>query len=252
MKKIILTSLLAAFVITSAKAVDINKLNGNVLYRPMAQTFYMTGDNWTNTDFELFKMQGEVGYGITDDMSVYMVTTSSYDSSDNPRYGTKFNWDAAAVGMSLRYMNEMHMVGDFYAEGGQNLDSSDGLHTQSWNWTAGTNFGYTGFKDMVLSMNAEANYITDARGSADYDAWGMTLGMEAFYEVMDNFALMGGLEYDFNLSKKYYVNNPMTAKMGVSYDMQDIAYVEVYGFKDVKQGFNTSPMGMGMKFGLEF
>ncbi len=250
MKKIILTSTLGVVAVVAANAANINDMNGNVLYRPMEGLFYMTGDNYTNTDFEYFKMKGSVGYGITDDFSVYVNTSNSYDSSDNPRFDTKFNWDSMDIGMSMRYMNDMNWVGDFYAEAGQNLKSHDGLTTLNWNWKAGTNFGYTGIADMILSVNAEANAATG--GLLVDNAWGMRFGMDAYYQIMDKIALIGALDYDFNLDNTYYANNPMTAKLGMSYDIENWGYVEAYGFKNVKEGFNTAPMGMGLAFGFEF
>lgn len=258
MKKLALSSLFAVFAVTSANAAVSDygewrvRMDGNPLYRPMEGRAYSMTDFELNTDWDYFSLGEEVGFGISNTVSIFMNTSGSYDSSDDPRYNTKYNWDNVALGLSWRYVDEGPWVADLYGKAQSRLSTADGVKPQAWNWTAGTTFGFIGWDRWTVALTVQADYLRDARGDLDFNAWGMKIGADGLFNFDQHWNIVGGIAYDFNIDGSYYHNNPLNVKLGANYNFDDWKFLGVYVYKDVKSGFNQDPMGIGARFGIDF
>lgn len=259
MKKIVLSSLLGAFAVSGVANAAVSdyghwrvRMDGNPLYRPMEGRFYSMTDFNLDTEWDYFSLKEEVGFGISDTLSVMLNTSGSYDSSDEPRLNTKMNWDQVQLGLSWRYVDEGPWVADLYGKGQLLMDTSDDLNAYAWNWTAGTTFGFIGWDRWTLAFTAQADYLRDARGDLDFDAWGMMIGMDGLFNFDQHWNIIGGINYQFNLDDTYYEGNPLNIKLGANYNFDNYKFVGVYVQKDVKSGFNVNPMTIGARFGIDF
>ncbi len=228
-------------------------MDGNPLYRPMEGRAYSMTSFETTSDWDYFSLAEEVGMGISDTLAVSFKTSGSYDSSDEPRYGTKYNWDEIQLGLSWRYVDEGPWVADLYGKGQILGSTEDGIRPQAWNWTAGTTFGFIGWDRWTVAFTAQADYITNASAAAgDFDAWGMMIGMDGLFNFDQHWNIIGGINYQFNLDDTYYYHNPLNVKLGANYNFDDWSFLGVYVEKDVKNGFNVDPMTIGARFGIDF
>ncbi|MDR0726708.1 MAG: hypothetical protein LBF37_01455 [Rickettsiales bacterium] len=262
MKKIALTSLLAVFAIPAISgganaAVEEYghwrvRMDGNPLYRPMEGRAYSMTSFETTSDWDYFSLAEEVGMGISDTLAFSFKTSGSYDSSDEPRYGTKYNWDEIQLGLSWRYVDEGPWVADLYGKGQILGSTEDGIKPQAWNWTAGTTFGFIGWDRWTVAFTAQADYMTNARGDFSLDAWGMKVAMDGLFNFDEHWNIIGGVNYNFNLDEEYYNNNPLNVKLGANYNFDDWSFLGVYVEKDIKNGFNVNPMAIGARFGIDF
>ncbi len=248
MKKIALTSLLAVAAVSGANAANFNI--GNPMYRPDKGAFYNELAFAMDTDWENYELSDEFGYGFYDWWTVSVKTAGSYDSSDMPRYNTKYNWDYVQLGLNYRwfdYGNEWK--GDIYGTVAQNYDARDDLTVTYYDWMVGTRYGYV-VDGWSLNAVAEAyNY------SFDKEAWGMAVGMEGQVWLGNHLNVIGGVRHAFNLNNKYYNaenTEPLDVMFGINYNFCKNSYFGVYATKNVLKGFNVEPMGMGAKFGIQF
>lgn len=254
MKKLALTSLLAVFAVSGANAANV--INGDPLYRPNEGRFYSVTSFESNTDFRDYVLGEEMGFGITDSVSVILNTSFSYDNPKNAESNTA--WDYLSLGLSERYLNDGNWKGDIYGKVAQIYNTGhdfDTLRTDWYNWTVGTKFGYVATDCWTLAGTIEANYFTDDQSGFDFDAWGMKVGIEGLYALGMNWNVVAGLDYNFRISNNntpWTLEQPMNAKMGVNYNLDSIMYFGAYVFKDVKSGFNEDPLGVGVKFGIDF
>ena len=248
MKKLALTSLLTLFAISSANAANIS----NPLYHPTENHFYSQTSADMDTDLELYTINEEFGYGITDKLAVFLNTAGSYNSSDSA--DTKYSWDNMSLGLNYRVVDMNEWKADVYGKFQQIYDTSDSLEVTWYKWTAGTKFGYM-TNDWTIAMVAQADYISDDIDAYDFDAWGMKFGLIGQYVMDSNWNMIAGLDYDFSLTDDVYpdyVGNPLTAKLGVNYNMDASKYIGVYATKDLKSDFSDDPYGWGVKFGIDF
>ncbi len=254
MKKLALTSLLAFAAVSGANAANFNI--GNPMYRPDKGAFYNETTFAMDTEFEHYALGTEFGYGFYDWWTVSLATAGSYDSSDAPRYNTKWNWDYVELGLNYRwfdYGNEWK--GDIYGTVAQNYDARDDMNVEFYSWTIGTRYGFVvdGFS---LNAVAEAHNV-----SLDHHAWGMDAGFEGQVYLGKHLNLVGGATYGFKLhdayvpaelNLKYHHQKPVDVKLGVNYNFCKNSYVGVYAEKNVAKGFNVAPMTFGAKFGIQF
>lgn len=250
MKKLALTSLLAVFAVSGANAANINY--GNPLYRPDMGHFYSETLVGMDTDFDNFSLMEEFGYGISDQLSVIIQTSGSYDSSDSAT--DKFSWDDFSLGLNFRYVDQGEWKADVYGRVAQAYDTSSDLEVVAYNWTLGTKYGYM-TSDWTIAATAEINYFSDDVEILDYDAMGMTLGLEGQYVMDSNWNMIAGLDYNFSLTSDVYpyvFDNPLNAKLGVNYNMDATKYVGVYATKGLKEDSDVDPFAMGVKFGIDF
>lgn len=256
MKKLALTSLLAFAAVSSASAA--NFMIGNPMYRPDKGVFYNETTFTMDNELEHYALGTEFGYGFYDWWTVSVATAGSYDSSDMPRYSTKWNWDYVELGLNYRwfdYGNEWK--GDIYGTVAQAYDARDDLTIQYYDWTVGTRYGYVvdGFS---LNAVAEAhNY------SLNRHAWGMEAGLEGQVWLGHHFNIVGGVLYGFNLDHAdknayyggdygYYSSDPINVKLGFNYNFCKGSYVGIFGQKNVRSGINVDPVEFGAKFGIQF
>lgn len=256
MKKIALTSLFAVVAVSAANAATFNI--GNPMYRPDRGDFYSELSFRTNSDLEQYQAGLEMGYGFYDWWSVSVKTAGSYDSSDEPRFGTKWNWDYVSAGLNYRwfdYGNEWK--GDIYGAVAQNYNARDDMTVTYYNWTVGTRYGYV-VDGWSLNAVAEAHNV-----SMDKEAWGMDAGLEGQVWLGKHLNIVGGATYGFKLNNyyiaddlffanEYYDDNPINVKLGVNYNLCRNSYIGVYGAKNVRKGFNVAPVEFGAKIGIQF
>lgn len=266
MKKIVLASLLGAFAITGANAADGYthnpehwrvRMDSNPLYRPLEGRFYSITNLDTDTDFDFYSLGEEIGLGISDRWSIFINTAGSLDTNyeeDSLEYANrdKVNWDNLGLGTSFRYVDRGPWIADLYGKVRQ--DYAKDVEVTEYNWTVGTTFGYVGWDRWTLAFTVQADYIDDSLGAIDYDGWGMRLGVDGLYNFNQHWNVVAGLYYDFNLGddSEYYPGNPLTVKLGFDYNFTDWTYIGIYATKDVKSDFDENPMGLGIKFGIDF
>ena len=136
-------------------------------------------------------------------------TSGSYDSSDEPRYDTKWNWDDVQLGLSWRYVDEGPWVADLYGKGRINMRADDGIRPQVWNWTAGTTFGFIGWDRWTVAFTAQAASAINATSAiSDFDSWGMKIGMAGMFNFAQHWNIICGITYEFNLDANYYDGYP--------------------------------------------
>ncbi len=274
MKKLVLASLLGAFAISGANAAvgDYGewrvRMDSNPLYRPMEGRFYSITNLDTNTDFDLYSLGEELGFGLSNRWSIFLNTHGSLDTDyhniqkdlngvnldDEGR--NKYQWDDLAIGLSFRFIDNGPWVADIYGKAQQKYDNADKFETRAYNWTLGAKFGFIGWDRWTLAFSAQADYLKDDLADADFDAWGMDIGVDALLNFNQHWNVVAGLHYDFNIQKSdeytYYVDNPLVVKLGFDWNFNDWTYLGVYAYKDVKQDFDDAPMGLGVKFGVDF
>ena len=255
MKKLALTSLLAFAAVSSASAANFKI--GNPMYRPDKGVFYNETTFAMDTEYENYALGTEFGYGFYDWWTVSVATAGSYDSSDAPRYGTKWNWDFVELGLNYRwfdYGNEWK--GDIYGTVAQNYNAREDIEIQYYDWTVGSRYGY-----VVDSFSLNA--VVEAHNrSFDHYAWGMDAGLEGQVWLGHHLNLVAGAVYGFNLDhakdNTYYNEfneygwDPVKVTLGINYNFCKNSYMGVYAHKNVRKGFNVAPMTFGAKFGIQF
>ena len=147
-----------ALVAVSGAASAANVINGNPFYSPAKGRFYnILTPIKLDTKFEQFYMSDEFGYGITDNLSVMIATTGSYDSSDNPQFG-KWAWNNLELGMDWSVSNNPDSMADIYASVKQIYDTRQHLETVAYNWTLGTRVGRME-SDWTVAGVVELDYL---------------------------------------------------------------------------------------------
>lgn len=250
MKKIALTSLVAVFAASAASAATFNI--GNPMYRPDKGHFYNETTFAMDTEYDNYALGTEFGYGFYDWWTVSVATAGSYDTSDTPRYDTKWNWDYLKLGLNYRwfdYGNEWK--GDIYGTVAQNYNARDDMTVVAYDWTVGTRYGYV-VDGWSLNAVAEAYNV-----SVDKEAWGMEAGLEGQVWLGEHLNVVGGATYGFDLNNKFYghivdYHDPINAKLGINYNFCKNSYVGVYAEKNVLKDFDDAPMTFGAKFGIDF
>ena len=143
MKKLALTSLLTVFAVSGAHAANI--IDGNPLYRPGEGHFYSNFAVESHSEaIEGWGSSEEFGYGITNDLAVFMKTgLSENDGFD------EMSWDEFTVGLNYRVVDMGNWKGDVY--GVYSLDTVWGDHVPfldedvtDYAWTLGARGGYVG------------------------------------------------------------------------------------------------------------
>lgn len=249
MKKLALTSLAAMFAVSGANAANV--IDGNPMYRPDKGHFYSETAFNTNTDFEHFGLGEEFGYGITENLSVFVNTSLSYD--DNT--GEEFGWDYLSLGLSLRYLDQGAWKGDLYGKVRQNYFTGknfEDIQTVEYVWTAGAKLGYV-TSDWTIAGKLDIDYTSDDVSAVDYDNWAMTLGLEGQYVLNSDWNIVAGLDYKFDVAGDDMIDEePWNAKLGVNYNFDETKYLGFYLTKNLAEDFDEDPLGFVVKFGIDF
>ena len=249
MKKTIIISGALLCVATGANAANV--INGNPFYSPKQGRFY---NIWTpiqvNSKFDKFVMADEFGYGLTDNFTVMLQTTGSYDSSDNPEFG-KWSWNHLQVGADWTLINDNGRQADVYGRVMQVYDTRQHLETIAYNWTLGAQVGRVMERWTVAGI-VEVDYLNDDVDYKNADAWAMTVGIQGQYIVSDKWNWVGELMFDFDLFDKYYNGERLRLKLGANYNLDATKYIGFYVQKDLVHSFEHSPAEMGINFGIDF
>lgn len=228
-----------------------NVINGGPFDGPLAGGFYNV---WTplevNSKFERFVMSEDFEYGITDDFSISVSTSGSYDSSDNPQYG-KWSWNNLDFGFDWDLWHENQLHAEVYGDVKQMYDTRENLQTIAYNWTVGAQVGRMTDNWTVAGV-VQVDYLNDDLPQDTFDAWAMTVGIQGQYIVNNRWNWVGGLMFDFDLFDEYYDGEQLRAKVGANYNLDATKYVGFYAQKDLVHSFKHSPAVMGMVFGAVF
>lgn len=228
-----------------------NVINGGPFDGPLAGGFYNV---WTplevNSKFERFVMSEDFEYGITDDFSISVSTSGSYDSSDNPEFG-KWSWNDLEFGFDWDLWHENQLHAEVYGDVKQMYDTRENLQTIAYNWTVGAQVGRMTDNWTVAGV-VQVDYLNDDLPQDTFDAWAMTVGIQGQYIVNNRWNWVGGLMFDFDLFDEYYDGEQLRAKVGANYNLDATKYVGFYVQKDLVHSFKHSPAVIGMVFGAVF
>ncbi len=248
MKRIIISGAIVA-TMTSANAANI--IDGNPLYNPGQGHFYnILTPMQVNTNWDLFKITEQFGYGITDSVSLMIETSGSYDSSDHPEFG-KWAWNDLAVGLNWELPKNGEQESEIYFRGEQMYRTKHNLETVAYNWTLGARMGRVTDKWTVAGV-VELDYLNDDLPQNTFDSWAMTVGMQGQYIIDSSWNLVGGVMFDFDLFDKYYDGERLRVEFGVNYNLDATKYVGMYVAKDVVHSFEDAPMTLSLDFGIDF
>ena len=228
-----------------------NVFDGNPLYHPNQGRFYnvLTPVEF-DTNLELYKMRDVFGYGITDNFSVMIETSGSYDSSDNPEFG-KWAWNDLAVGFDWSIAQQGEYHSEIYGRGQQIYNTKHHLETIAYNWTLGARVGR--MTDVwTIAGVVELDYLNDDMPHDDYDAWAMTVGLMGQYILDQKWNVVAKMMFDFDLFDKYYDGERLVAGVQMNYNIDSTKYIGVYTTKDVIHNFDNAPMAFGVLFGIDF
>lgn len=249
MKKIIILSSALAFVSGGAGAANV--INGNPFYNPTQGRFYnILTPLEANSEFDRFVMADEFGYGVSDDFTIHIATSGSYDSSDNPEFG-KWSWNDLEFGFDWDLWHENELQAEVYGDVKQIYDTQEKLQTVAYNWTAGARVGRMTDNWTVAGV-VEVNYLNDDLPHDTFDAWAMTVGIQGQYIVNEKWNWAGELMFDFDLFDDYYDGERLRLKVGTNYNISPTKYLGIYVAKDLVHSFKHAPATMGVVFGVDF
>lgn len=228
-----------------------NVIDGNPFYNPKQGRFY---DVFTpvgiNTKFERFVMTNELGYGVSDAFSVRVVTSGSYDSSDNPEFG-KWSWNDLNFGFDWDLWHQGETVAEVYGDVKQIYNTKHNLQTVAYNWSLGARVGRLA-DNWVMAGIVQVDYLNDDLPEDTFDAWAMTVGMQGQYILNNRWNLVAGLMFDFDLFDKYYDGEQLRLEFGVNYNFDATKYIGFAVNKDVVHSFEYAPLWFNVKFGIDF
>jgi len=269
MKKLLLTSLFAVGAMSAANAANV--INDNPMYRPGEGNFYSVTSLETDTVFRGWGLGEELGYGITDQLSVYLLTSGSAyfaEVGDN-----EYAWSSLGLGASLRYLDHGNLKADAYGQGVMVgvLDTFE-ANDYAWNWTVGTKVGWVE-SDWTVAGLVEANYLRGKEVAGKLEMFerlgALRLGMLGQYIFDSNWNITGSLIYTANAyvaasidfdGKEVFSGsewfpeggNALDLKVGVNYNIDSNMYVGVYATRELIMDVDEKEFGLGAKFGIQF
>ena len=287
MKKIALTSLLAALAVSGAHAA--NTIDGNPLYMPKAGHFYSVTSLESHTkNATPWTLGEEFGYGISDKLAVEISTSAT----ENDNFDT-YAWNDLGVKATFRAFNKGGVVADVYGEyasRGTALLTSYGLPNAlmyypnlddetewfdkdftSYVWTAGVRAGYTTAQFTVAGHVAFSYLNSESFNWADKGTHMLSLGLDGQFVINNSLNLVAGVEYtgvtndhvaydDMEDPAKTKNAGTWTGMFGVNYNIDATKFVGAYingsmnhheGDKADEWGWNDG-FGFGVKFGIDF
>ena len=228
-----------------------NVINGGPFDGPLAGGFYNVRTPLeVNSKFDHFVISDDFEYGITDDFSIRVSTSGSYDSSDNPQYG-KWSWNNLDFGFDWTLWQQGELISEIYGDVKQIYDTRHNLETVAYNWTAGARVGRMADNWTVAGI-VQLDYLNDDLPQDTFDAWGMRVGLTGQYLIDVHWNVLGSLMFDFDLFDNYYDGERLMLEFAINYNLDATKYLGVYAKKDVVHSFEHSPAVMGMVFGVVF
>jgi len=271
MKKIALTSLLAALAVSGAYAA--NTIDGNPLYMPKKGHAYSVTALESHTKNETPWTLGEdFGYGISDKLAVEVSTSATEnDVFDH------IAWDDFSLALAYRALDKgawkldvvgAYGVGPVWGDHRPFLDEDD----TEYIWTVGVRGGYTTAQWTVAGHAYLSYWNTESfNWNEDKGEQGMhmiSLGLDGQYVINNNWNLVAGVEYTGILDDEYRgipgadVKNAGTwaGEFGVNYNIDATKFVGAYvnGSMNHRGGNNADEwdwdegFGFGVKFGIDF
>lgn len=264
MKKVALTSLLAALVATGANAAAKNVLDGNPLYMPAKGHFVSetTVGSHSHEDHD-WSLGERFGWGITDRFSIGLAT-----SVTERQFFENFAWNEIGLDAAYRVLGEGAFKLDLV--GGYEVTPMRAFHNSmldkdltTYFWTAGTRFGYVA-KDWTLMARANFIYANSRSFNWAYDDEMnqnhiLNLGFAGHWQFSDNWSGVASADYYKVLDSYFAAGNSgeweLTA--GVNFNFDATKYLGVYitkelnhsaaGTWELEDGF-----GFGARFGIDF
>ena len=255
MKKLALTSLLAVFAVGGAHAANI--IDGNPLYRPGEGRFYSNfaveshseaTENWAATE--------EFGYGITNELAVFMKTgvseTESFDA---------MAWNEFSIGGNYRVYDMGAWKADVY--GVYSLNPVWGDHVPfldeditRYTWTLGVRGGYVG-EGWTVAGHVDFDYLnTESFNWGNDGVHSLSIGVDGQYLLDAQWNLIAGVEYTGMLDDQFEDAGRWTGKIGANYNLDETKYLGAYIMGEM--GHSTGDwewadgFGFGVNFGIEF
>lgn len=250
MKKIFLLSVLLSGIAHTANATHV--FNGNPMYHPGQGTFYnvLSPVNF-DTKFERFVMADEFGYGVTDFFTVLVQTSGAYDSSDNPEFG-KWAWNNLAIGFDWAIDDIGGYHTEVFGSLNQIYDMRHDFDIAGYNWTLGTRVGQF-FDDWTIAGVVLVEYLYGTNNPFNYDAWGMSVGLEGQYVLNSQWNVVADLMFNFDLFDDYYdYGEQLVLGVGINYNFDASKYIGLRMGKDWVHSFDRAPMEFEINFGMEF
>ena len=250
MKKIFLLSVLVSGIAQTANATHV--FNGNPMYHPGRGRFYnVLSPIEFDTKFERFVVADEFGYGISDALTVLIQTSGSYDSSDSPEFG-KWAWNDLGVGVEWAVDDSGNYHTEIFGGVTQNYDMRHDFDVAGYNWTLGTRVGRF-FDDWTFAGVVRVDYLYGTNNPFNYDAWGMSVGMEGQYILNPQWNFVADLMFNFDLFDDYYdYAEQLVIDFGINYNFSDTKYIGARVSKDWAHSFYRAPMVFKFQFGSEF
>lgn len=262
MKKLVLTSLLAAFAVSGANAASV--LNDNPLYRPDKGMFYSKTTLSSNSnETTAVNLDEEFAYGITDRLAVGIAMSMAENN-----WFDQSQWGTLGIGVNYRLLNMAHWKADVYGSYGVNPVWDYGKSfmdkNETWyNWNIGMRAGY-----MTDAWTIAGHFDFDYSNSESFN-WGddgwhyMSAGVDAFFTLDENWSMLVGAEYTGVLDDRVENAGRWEGKLGANYNIDDNMFVGAYLTKEMvhrNAAGNVQPgawtildgLGFGAKFGIQF
>lgn len=271
MKKIALTSLLAALAVSGAHAA--NTIDGNPLYMPKAGHFYSVTSLESHTkNATPWTLGEEFGYGISDKLAVEVSTSATENDSFD-----YMSWNDIDLAVAFRALDmgawKMDVIGAYTVDGVY-PDHAPFLKKEltEYVWTAGVRGGYTA-GNFTIAGKALFNYWNEKSFSwnADEGKQGLhalILGLDAQFVINNNWNLVATAEYTGILDDEYRgisgakIKNAGTwfGEFGVNYNIDATKFVGAYINGSMNHHGGTAAdewewdegFGFGVKFGIDF
>ena len=269
MKKIALTSLLAALAVSGAHAA--NTIDGNPLYMPKAGHFYsvtaLDSHSETTKDWAL---KEQFGYGISDKLAVEVAADlaeaaepfgedEAFDSYGFGNLSLKATFRALDMGAL-----KLDVYGKYATEGATVFAHSDAADDNFWfdkdlinyRWTAGVRGGYTA-GNFTLAGHVEFDYLnSESFNWSDEGMHTWTFGLDGQFVINNQLNLVAGVEYKGITDDGAKNAGSWKGEFGANYNIDATKFVGAYingmmhhatGDWEWDDGF-----GFGVKFGIDF
>lgn len=255
MKKLALTSLLTVFAVSGAHAANI--IDGNPLYRPGEGHFY---NNFAVTshseNIEDWKIAEEFGYGVTEDLYVFMKTGLSEQEGFDV-----MSWDEFTVGLNYRVIDMGQWKADVY--GVYSLDTVWGDHEPfldkgmaDYTWTLGMRGGYVA-DGWTLAAHVDFDYLnTESFNWGDEGGHKLSVGVDGQLVLCPQWNLIAGVEYTGVLDDEVEDAGVWAGKFGVNYNLDETKYIGAFVMGEMEHSTGdwevVDGFGFGVNFGIDF
>ncbi|MBQ3039246.1 MAG: hypothetical protein IJD41_01650 [Alphaproteobacteria bacterium] len=260
MKKLALTSLLAFFAVSGAHAANI--IDGNPLYRPGEGHFYSNFAVESHSEaIEDWKIAEEFGYGITNELKLFMKTGVS--ETEGFDY---MSWNDFTVGLDYRVLDDVNWKADVY--GVYALNPVWGDHKPfldedmtGYTWTLGARAGYVG-AGWTVAGHIDFDYLnSESFNWGDDGVHKLSVGVDGQLVLCPKWNLIAGVEYTGTLDDEIAGIDvedagKWTGKFGANYNLDETKYIGAYIMGEMAHATGdwefADGFGFGVNFGIDF